>query len=233
MGRYETSRIAMAKEIVMLNQAGLLDQLGGSIASRLPDGNILITPTTASFRRWNIQLSELVVATPDGELVESDGYKAAAAAPIFLTLFRQYPAIGAIAHSHCLYSLIYASCGLNIPPCTNGADVIGEVVCIHPEERDQVVKERALRLPSPHIPSAFVQRPEIFAVNAALADIIVHRMAERIHELERHGLAFTIFRHGLFTMGRHLQEACENIFRIERSAQVSILARQAGLSVAV
>ena len=44
-------------------------------------------------------------------------------------------------------------------------------------------------------------------------------------ELNRHGLAFTVFKHGVFVIARNLSEAFDNVIRVERNAQVQILAK--------
>ena len=227
---YLNQKKVMSVEVKNMKQDGLLDRLGGSLGERLPDGNILMTPTTASFRRWEIDKDELVVLSPEGELVEGGAYKAAAAAPLFIDLFNKFPTVGAIAHSHCLYSLVFAAHGISIPTVTNGAEILGDIPCIIPKESDSEIKEKALLDENPSIvPSGFVQRHDVMAVNARLGPLVYENFKSRACELERHGLAFTLYKHGLFVMARHLKEATENIQRIETSAKVSILGMQAKL----
>lgn len=57
-----------------------------------------------------------------------------------------------------------------------------------------------------------------------LLDQIDERIAPRAAELRRHGLAFTVYRHGIFVAARRLDEAFDNLIRVERSAQVQLLA---------
>jgi len=230
--QYPNERQQILEEVRSMNSAGLLDRLGRSLAMRLHDNNIMITPTTASFRRWQIIADELVVMDPTGALIESGDYKAAAAAPLFVHLFASFPLADAIAHSHCPHALAFAAAGLAVPPATNGAELLGEIPCITSAESDTVVKERALAEGyAPSIPSAFVQRPEVYAVNQRLGPIVDDTLGPRAGELERHGLAFTLIKHGLFTLGRHLGEATENIERVEAAARAAISARLLGASI--
>lgn len=228
---YVTVRAAMIAEVARMVESGLLDRLGGSLAMRLDDGNILITPTTAAFRRWQIEADELVVMTPNGAFVEGGDLKAAAATPLFLKLFASFSGIGAIAHSHCPHALAFAAAGKPIPAATNGAELLGEIPCIRPDESDTVVKERAMVTGyQPAIPSALVQRPEVYAVNERLGPLVVDRFRDRAGELERHGLGFLLEKHGLFVMARHLAEATENIERLETAARAAIFAKFVSMS---
>jgi ribulose-5-phosphate 4-epimerase/fuculose-1-phosphate aldolase len=227
---YEAEKALIVSEVEQMVRGSLLDRLGGSLSLRTNDGNVLVTPTTASFRRWEITSEEIVVLDSKGELIEGGAYKAAAAAPLFLHIYDKFPEVGAIAHSHCLYSLVYASAGMSIPVSTGGADIMGEIPCIRPDDGDTAVKERELREKAiAYVPSGFVQRSEIYAVNTRLGPLIDSLVEARRAELKRHGLAFTLHRHGLVVMARHLKEATENVERIETSAKVSYLKKAINL----
>jgi Class II Aldolase and Adducin N-terminal domain len=159
MSSYAPEHCLMMTEIAGMLRDGLLDQLGGSIAMRLADGNILITPNTASFRRWNIPADELVVASADGGLLTPTDVKATAAAPLFFHLFKKLPIIGGIAHSHCLYSLVFASHGLSVPATTDNCEILGEIPCITPADSDTEIKLQYRANPWP-LPRANFLRPQ-------------------------------------------------------------------------
>jgi L-ribulose-5-phosphate 4-epimerase len=227
---YEEEKSLIISEVLQMVRGQFLDRLGGSLSLRTNDGRILVTPTTASFRRWEIDADEIVVLDSRGDLIEGGKYKAAAAAPLFLHIYNNFPEVGAIAHSHCLYSLVYASAGVSIPIETGGADIMGEIPCIQPGEPDSAIKERELQDRNiSHVPSGFAQRPEVYAVNTRLGPLINSLFEGRRSELKRHGLAFTLHRHGLVVMARHLKEATENIERIEMSAKISYMKTAIGL----
>jgi L-ribulose-5-phosphate 4-epimerase len=221
---YETEKAQMLREVEHMVRARLLDRLGGSLSQRTSDNNVLVTPSGASFRRWEITREEIVVLDLKGEWIEGGAYKAAAATPLFLHLYNEFPEVGAIAHSHCLYCLVYSSAGVSIPISTGGGDVMGEVPCIKPERSDTEIKQEELREKNiTYVPSAFVQRPDVYAVNDRLGPLVDPFVAGRRSELKKHGLAFTLHRHGLVVLARNLQEATENIERVEMSARVSYL----------
>lgn len=82
----------------------------GNLSARLPDGNILVTPTNACLGRLIPErLSKL---TPDGELLEGD--KPTKEAAFHLMFYRRDPKCGAVAHLHSTH-LTALSClnGLN------------------------------------------------------------------------------------------------------------------------
>jgi ribulose-5-phosphate 4-epimerase/fuculose-1-phosphate aldolase len=221
---YDAEKTLMLDEIQRMLAAELLDRLGGSLSLRTSDNRILATPNTAAFRRWRITRDEIVVLDADGELIEGGPYKAAAAAPLFTYIYRRYPEVGAIAHSHCLYSLVYASAGLPIPAATVGSDILGEIPCMRPEEPDLDIKTRELQQASTSpLPSGYSQRGEVYAVNERLGPMVDKILEPRRAELKRHGIAYSIYRHGIVVVARHLEEATENIERVETSAKVAYL----------
>nr|WP_052127546.1 aldolase [Enterobacter cancerogenus] len=69
---------------------------GGNLSLKLPDGNILATPTGASLGR--LIASELSVLTMEGELLE--GKKASKEINFHLDIYRSNPQVNAVVHLH-------------------------------------------------------------------------------------------------------------------------------------
>lgn len=79
------------------------------------------------------------------------------------------------------------------------------------------------------MPEGMVQRPEVAAVTLLhYRPQLEELIAPRAEELERSGLAFTLYRHGAFTVGRELNGTADVMLRLEETAQTAYL--QAGLT---
>jgi ribulose-5-phosphate 4-epimerase/fuculose-1-phosphate aldolase len=77
------------------------------------------------------------------------------------------------------------------------------------------------------LPEGMVQRPEVAAVNLLeYRPQLEQLIAPRAGEMERHGLAFTLYRHGAFTVGRHLEETVDLMLRLEETARTALLQAQ-------
>jgi hypothetical protein len=106
---------------------------------------------------------------------------------------------------------------------TNRADTFGDIPCLHADDR--TVKAEFIAAPVPlDLPEGMVQRPDVAAVTLLhyrpqLEQII----APRAEEMQRHGLAFTLYRHGAFTVGRQLEETAHLMLRLEESARTAVL----------
>ncbi len=49
-------------------------------------------------------------------------------------------------------------------------------------------------------------------------------LGKRSQELKRHGLVFTVYKHGIFVLARNIDEAFDNLLRVEKNAQTQIFA---------
>ncbi|MGV9918205.1 class II aldolase/adducin family protein [Streptomyces cellulosae] len=223
---YEPERQHLARIVDDLLAWEVLNPAGGAVSVRLPDGNVLMSCTRLAFDRWKVSVRDFVVLAPDGAIVEQTGGLGASGTPTHLDLYRMLPRAGAIVHAHAAYTLAFASLGLPVPSVTNRADTFGEIPCLHAD--DSTVKAGFLADPVPlDLPEGMVQRPDVAAVNLLayrpqLDEVIV----PRADELKRHGLAFTLYRHGAFTVGRHLEETADLMLRLEETSRTALLQAQ-------
>jgi len=140
---------------------------------------------------------------------------------IVLELFKQFPLCNAVLHSHAEYSHAFAALNLSVPPAAHLMQTLGEAPCIKVE--DQRIKEEYFRQPYPvEVPAAMSYRPEIVAVNQQIIPQIKEKLGHRQHELEKHGLVFTTYQHGVYVMARNMDEAFNNLARVEASARTYI-----------
>nr|WSX75796.1 class II aldolase/adducin family protein [Streptomyces sp. NBC_00899] len=220
---YETERQHLVRALENLHKWDALNPAGGAVSVRLPDGNILMSCTRLAFDGWNASQRDFIVLDPAGAIIEQTGGLGASGTPVHLDLYRMLPRAGAIVHTHAPYALAFASLGLPVPSVTNRADTFGAIPCLHAD--DSAVKAAFRAHPVPlDLPEGMVQRPEVAAVSLLnyrpqLEEVI----APRAEELEQHGLAFTLYRHGAFTVGRQLEETADLMLRLEESARTALL----------
>lgn len=89
-------RSAMAALAASLFNRGFAVGGAGNLSARLPDGNILVTPTNASLGR--LIPERLAKVSPEGEPLAGD--KPSKEAPFHLAAYRRDPKCGAVAHLH-------------------------------------------------------------------------------------------------------------------------------------
>lgn len=224
--RYETERRHLVGVIEDLVRWEVLNPAGGAVSVRLADGNILMSCTRLAFDRWQVSQRDFIVLAPDGAIVEQTGGLGASGTPMHLDLYRMLPRAGALVHAHTPYTLAFASLGLPVPSVTNRADTFGDIPCLHAD--DSAVKAGYRANPVPlDLPEGTVQRPDVAAVNLLeYRPQLQQLIAPRADELEHHGLAFTLYRHGAFTIGRHLEETTDLMLRLEESARTALLQAQ-------
>ncbi len=139
-----------------------------------------------------------------------------------MAIYELFDQCGAIIHSHTPFSRAFAALGRAVPNCLNAADTLGAVPCL--AANDAEVKSSYRADPTPFdMPEGMVQRPDVAVINVLhLIPQLKEEMSGRAEELRRHGLAFTVYRHGVFAFARNLDEAFDNLNRVESSARTAI-----------
>jgi L-ribulose-5-phosphate 4-epimerase len=220
--RFEAERDLICNAVARLKDWNMLDMTGGAVSMRAADGSILVTPTGTSFRAWQMVPSDVIALSPRGEIVDCSSRLAASSTQLHLSIYETFHQVGAVVHCHAPYSLAFASLGVPVPSVTNQADTLGEIPCLVAD--DAAIKEqvRSGQL-IVEVPEGIVQRPDVNAVNlAALIPQLQAHFLSRADEINRHGLAFTIYRHGAVAMARSVYEATENLARVEVSARTAL-----------
>ncbi len=190
---------------------------------RLPDGNILMSCAGSAFHRWNLTVKDFIALTPAGDIVDRPAGLGAAATTTHLAIYRRFPDANACLHAHSPYSLAFASLGLPVPSLTNRMDMLGEVPCIAAD--DTRIKADYLANPRPlQLPAGMSPRPDAAVVNLEHIEPQIEKVfGPRGHELAHHGLAFTLYRHGLFAFAKSADEAFDNVARVEEAARTALL----------
>jgi L-fuculose-phosphate aldolase len=89
---------------------GFVTASDGNVSSRLPNGNILATPT--SLNKGRVVESDLVEVTLDGAVVH-EGRAPSTELGMHLYIYRQRPDVNAVVHAHPTYATGFATA--NIP----------------------------------------------------------------------------------------------------------------------
>jgi L-fuculose-phosphate aldolase len=92
--------------------SGLVQGTAGNVAGRLPDGNVVLTPSSLDY--YSMTTDDLVVCDLEGEVVEGHRGPTSEKA-LHLTALRTYPELNATMHCHAKYSTMFALTGRAIP----------------------------------------------------------------------------------------------------------------------
>jgi ribulose-5-phosphate 4-epimerase/fuculose-1-phosphate aldolase len=218
--RHESQRSELIECLQELERSGVLEAGGGAAATRVPGGEVLVTPTGMAFRRWQISPADLVVTDLDGTVVERRDHLGAAPTPLFLSIMREFPEVNAVIHAHSEWSLVFAAAGIEVPPVTNAFDKLSPVPCVICD--DGQIKTRYRNQPWPvFFPDAMLRRPDVAAVEAYVAERASDIFRPRREEFHEHSLAFTMLRHGIVVAGPDLRRAAADLTIIEVNARTA------------
>lgn len=83
----------------LMHRLQLIESMSGNISARLPDGNILITPS--GLAKGFMQPDQLIVIDPDGNKIRGQAHlKPSSETPMHLEAYRQRPDVQAVVHAH-------------------------------------------------------------------------------------------------------------------------------------
>lgn len=100
-------------------------------------GLIAIKPSGVEYEKFT--LSDIVIVDLDGNVVEGD-LKPSTDTPTHIELYKRFPSIGGIVHTHSRWATIFAQMRKSIPPLgTTHADYFhGEVPCVRPLTNEEI-----------------------------------------------------------------------------------------------
>lgn len=119
----KTALLATAKEML---RTGLVEGTSGNLSARLPDGNVVMTPSSLDYEV--MQAEDLVVVDLEGNVVEGERGPTTEKA-LHLACLRRYPELGGVIHSHAMFATMFAVTHQPIPCVIEEFDVFvgGEV----------------------------------------------------------------------------------------------------------
>jgi len=133
---------------------GMVEGTSGNLSSRLPDGNVVMTPSSLDYELMTVE--DLVVLDLDGEVIEGNRPPTTEKA-LHLACLKGHDDIGAVIHSHAMYATMFAITRQPIPCvieefdiyvggdvpvaeyCLTGSDDLAVEVARHVGERGAVL----------------------------------------------------------------------------------------------
>lgn len=95
-----------------LLREGLVEGTAGNLSARLPDGHVILTPSSVDYR--SMTLDDLVKVDLDGNRLAGERAPTTEKA-LHLACLRRHPDIGAVIHSHAMYCTMFAITRQPIP----------------------------------------------------------------------------------------------------------------------
>ncbi|MDL2258147.1 class II aldolase/adducin family protein [Eubacteriales bacterium OttesenSCG-928-K08] len=98
---FAKEREAVYKAGMKLDRYGLIALSGGNVSTRMPSGEILVTPSGMIYE--DMVAEDVLVLTPEGKVIEGTR-KASVDTEALLYIFAHMPHIGAVIHTHQPYA---------------------------------------------------------------------------------------------------------------------------------
>ncbi|MBM3495243.1 MAG: L-ribulose-5-phosphate 4-epimerase AraD [Armatimonadetes bacterium] len=191
-------KIEVCEANLALRDAGLVILTWGNVSARDPNGDhIVIKPSGVSYDKMLPE--QMVVLTLDGSVVEGD-FKPSSDTPTHLELYRAWPEVSGVVHTHSTYATAWAQARRSLP-------------CYGTTHADSFLGA---------VPITDALRPDEIAgdYEAATGRIIV-RAFEGMSPMEVP--AALVGGHGPFTWGRCAAQAVENSIVLEQVALTAML----------
>ena len=181
---------------IALVRHGLIILTWGNVSAiDRASGLVVIKPSGVSYD--SMKAEDMVVVDMDGKVVEGE-LRPSSDTPTHIELYRAFPNIGGVVHTHSTYATAFAQAGRDIPPYgTTHADVFyGPVPCAPALTKDEVEGE--------------------YEKNTGL--VIVRAVGD--YEAVP---AILVKNHGPFTWGKTPEKAVENAVTLEETAKMAVL----------
>jgi L-ribulose-5-phosphate 4-epimerase len=163
----EELKLTVYKANLDLVSNGLVIHTWGNVSGLdRESGLIVIKPSGVSYS--SMKADDMVVLDPAGKIIEGK-YKPSTDAPTHLLLYKTYPSVGGIVHTHSSYATAWAQAGKDIPPLgtTHADHFYGEVPCTRKLSNNEindnyelntgkVIVERLANIDPLAVPSALV-----------------------------------------------------------------------------
>ena len=187
------------RQNMALKEHGLVVLTWGNVSARDPEtGLVVIKPSGVDYAVMKAE--DMVVVDLDGKVVEG-AYRPSSDLPTHLYLYREYPALGGIVHTHSAYATAFAQAGRAlIAYGTTHADAFwGDVPCTRALDATEVI--------------------EAYEHNTGKVIAETVRDAEAIP-------AVLVKNHGVFTWGPTPEKAVENAVTVEEVAKMALFTEQ-------
>lgn len=184
---------------VALVKHGLVVLTWGNVSARDPDsGLVVIKPSGVSYDVMRAE--DMVVVDTEGNVVEGT-LRPSSDLPTHLYLYKAYPELGGVVHTHSTYATAFAQSGRPIPPYgTTHADAFyGPVPCARGLTKEEIAEAYE------------------WNTGKVIAETVEDAMAIP---------AVLVQSHGVFTWGKTPEKAVENAVTVEAVAKMALLTEQ-------
>lgn len=195
----ETLKKSVFEQNIALVKHGLVVLTWGNVSARDEEtGFIVIKPSGVPYD--TMKAEDMVVVTPDGNVAEGT-YKPSSDLPTHLYIYKQYPSVMGIVHTHSTYATSFAQSGMDITAYgTTHADAFyGNIPCSRALTNEEI--------------------DEAYELNTG--KVIVETIAD-IDAMP----AVLVKNHGVFTFGKSPEKAVENAVTLEEVAKMAFLTQQ-------
>ena len=194
----ETLRQTVLKANLLLPKYQLITFTWGNVSAiDRQAGLVVIKPSGVEYDEMTAD--DLVIVSLDGQVVEGR-LKPSSDTPTHLELYRRFPNIGGVVHTHSTWATIFAQAGRGIKPygTTHGDYFYGEIPCTRPMTRAEIQGEYELET----------------------GHVIVETFQSRSLEPDRIP-AVLVRNHGPFTWGQDAFDAVHNAVVLEQLAMMA------------
>lgn len=181
---------------MLLPEYGLVTFTWGNVSAfHRESGLFVIKPSGVDY--GELAADDMVVVNLKGEVVEGD-YRPSSDTPTHLELYKAFPQIGGIVHTHSAWAASWAQAGRGIP-CygTTHADYLyGEVPCVRNLTKEEI--NEGYEINTGRLIAAYFKDKDVAAMPAVLCK-----------------------NHGPFTWGKDAREAVHNAVVLEEVAKMA------------
>ena len=181
---------------IALKQQGLITLTWGNVSELDREtGYVAIKPSGVSYDALTPE--DIVIVDLNGNKIEGR-LNPSSDTPTHLELYRRFPSIGGVTHTHSRYATVFAQCGKSIPALgTTHADAFyGAVPCTRKMTRDEIFANYELE------------------TGRVIAELFTDEMAAQIP-------AVLVHSHGPFTWGKNGEKSVENAIILEEVAAMA------------
>lgn len=193
----------VCKANLLLPKHGLVTFTWGNVSAiDREKGLVVIKPSGVEYDGMTAE--DMVVVDMDGNVVEGR-YKPSSDTPTHIAMYKAFPALGGIVHTHSRWATSFAQAGVSVPAMgtTHGDYFYGDIPCTRPMKAEEIAGEYELETGNVIIETFLEQKIDPAQVPAVL-----------------------VFSHGPFAWGTDAMDAVHNAVVLEEVAFMALHAIQ-------
>ena len=193
---FEEIRDRVLRANLALAEHGLVTLTWGNVSEiDRKEGIIAIKPSGVKYE--TMRAEDIVILDPYGKKIDGD-MNPSSDTPTHVELYKSFPSVGAVVHTHSKWATVFAQCAMPIPPLgTTHADTFfGEIPCTRKLTEGEIFSDYERE------------------TGKAIAELFTDETARQIP-------AALVCSHGPFCWGGNAQKAVENAVILENTAMMA------------